>query len=1317
MLRRVLVGLTAVAVVVVACQGTPEPVAATEGVPARSREDLWSQGPSMATGRSQFSTTLLLNGKVLITGGLDDAGTELNSVELYDPVTRQFTTLPPMAAPHSAHTASMLHDGRVLIVGKGGPAEILTLLPDGGASFTSALFPNAAHQWHTATVLDDGRVMIVGGDPTGKACDRFALDAGWQPCAPTNEPHRGAAATIVNLPGGGRQLMVVGGGPASDGGHDVVEFYDAVNDQWTTGGSFNALNSTNANDVLRYPTVFQLADGGVAVVGGTVNNNAETIWSYDLTRAAPYAIPKPWKMPDYCEASRGQVIQEPSGHLTRITGGSFDLNCGFDWTDARIFDLDLTQGPTLVTTQYATPGWAPTNREYQGAVLLPTGEIVVLGGMARNGSISSACLATQQTWGDAWWFDAMQGRDSFTALPSLPAPGWAHHTMTLLATGQVLLAGGDPGSGSIGGTTILSGSTWAPDAGPTLTTARSRHTATLLTDGRVLLAGGLDSAATTATAELYDPVTNQVTATASPLNAARQDHAAISLPDGRVLLIGGRDASGTALDSGEVFDPATGTFRLLPGLLPAPRYGLAVVSLADGRLFVIGGAQALNSAPLKGVFIDPVTLVASATQTTNMSIAHVFPGVVVVGNQVYVVDGTDAAGTVLSVADVYDVTAGSWSNLMLGAAQAGVSVTRLLNDRLLSLGGTGSAQVLIDTKQATRFAAAGSNGIHNFATAAVVPDGRVLVVGGAGLPSSIELYEEGRTPTAAWRPTLTSPGTVVAGARVRLVGAGLTGRVEGSGGGTLSSPTNYPFVTFESPGGDRVQLAVAAWTATSVDVDVPAVLIGQGWLRVTVGAIASVAVPVRVLRSMGASCALGSDCVGAVACAGTPTICTMPVVDGGTGGGGGTTGGGGGTTGGGGGTTGGGGGTTGGGGGSTGGGGGSTGGGAGTGGGGSTGGGSAAGGGGAMGGGGGTTGGGSATGGGSESDGGTGGGGGVALMSCGCEAGGASGGWLAFLVLGLIATRARDRRAWRVAGVVAVLLAPTLARAGERVAMLPLRALNGAKADLARVFTVQLGHEIATRGFKVMTPDDIEALLGVERQRQVLNCADAQCNAEIANALGSRFVISGSIANVGTTVVVELSRIDSSSGGVDQRFSQRLKNATEESILDVIAPAVAALFPGSAGVSGTGPGATTSTSGTDDASMRRFGVDARAQGVAPILSNDFRGNFGVLVTYRVLGFLELGAAALISTTPGGAVHAGLVIGSADWVVHPLVVLEVPLLAAAGSVAVGLTGALGIEWKPVPLLAVRAEVPTMYFFTPDTNPRFFLLGSVSVGVRL
>src|SRR5437773_1626071 len=104
--------------------------------------------------------------------------------------------------------------------------------------------------------------------------------------------------------------------------------------------------------------------------------------------------------------------------------------------------------------------------------------------------------------------------------------------------------------------------TWAPTGA--MVEARGGNTVTLLADGKVLVAGGTTggtAARTLVSAELYDPLSATWTATGS-MNEARTGHAAVMLLDGRVLVVGGARSDTyfprDLLTSAELFDPLSG---------------------------------------------------------------------------------------------------------------------------------------------------------------------------------------------------------------------------------------------------------------------------------------------------------------------------------------------------------------------------------------------------------------------------------------------------------------------------------------------------------------------------------------------------------------------------------------------------------------------------------------------------------------------------------------------------------------------------------------------------------------------------------------
>src|SRR4051812_3635631 len=108
------------------------------------------------------------------------------------------------------------------------------------------------------------------------------------------------------------------------------------------------------------------------------------------------------------------------------------------------------------------------------------------------------------------------------------------HTATLLPSGDVLIAGGMNGNGSyFANCEVYSPAANRFSAAPSMSATRVGHTATLLANGKVLIAGGYNGDYLQS-AELYDPPTRQFTPTGR-LTMPRSEQVAVRLDNGKVL--------------------------------------------------------------------------------------------------------------------------------------------------------------------------------------------------------------------------------------------------------------------------------------------------------------------------------------------------------------------------------------------------------------------------------------------------------------------------------------------------------------------------------------------------------------------------------------------------------------------------------------------------------------------------------------------------------------------------------------------------------------------------------------------------------------
>ena len=200
----------------------------------------WASTGTLNTPRTAHTATLLQNGQVLVTGGEDLAHNALSSAELYNPATGKWTVTAAMATARMEHTATLLPNGEVLVAG-GSNSQTLILAsaelynPSTGR-WTSTGGMTIARAAHGATLLSNGEVLVAGGatpnDLSGNTAELYDPSRGtWRATNSMPNYHPLALTTLRD----GRALKVDASGSTGAPG----EIYDPSTGQWTlTAGTY-----------------------------------------------------------------------------------------------------------------------------------------------------------------------------------------------------------------------------------------------------------------------------------------------------------------------------------------------------------------------------------------------------------------------------------------------------------------------------------------------------------------------------------------------------------------------------------------------------------------------------------------------------------------------------------------------------------------------------------------------------------------------------------------------------------------------------------------------------------------------------------------------------------------------------------------------------------------------------------------------------------------------------------------------------------------------------------------------------------------------
>ncbi len=296
--------------------------------------------------------------------------------------------------------------------------------------------------------------------------------------------------------------------------------------------------------------------------------------------------------------------------------------------------------------------------------------------------------------------------------------------------------------GLIASTTLLiaqSSGAWTNTG--TLNTPRTAHTATLLASGQVLVVGGENAARTFLTsAELYNPGTGNWAVTGSTATP-RLDHTATLLPNGEVLVAGGYLGLNSQYQAiytatAELYNPSSGTWKTT-GSMTVPRALHGATLLPNGQVLVAGGTNATTNAEL----YDPSK--GTWTQTGSLPNFHLFALTLLRDGRALAVDESDSSYT---PGQLYDSSTRKWkATTQMYYSHAGVSTALLTNGNMLVYGNKFSCYAAEFYNPSTNIWARTQGQCGNaisFGPLALLGNGKVLLAGG------VVVYSGKSFPTA-----------------------------------------------------------------------------------------------------------------------------------------------------------------------------------------------------------------------------------------------------------------------------------------------------------------------------------------------------------------------------------------------------------------------------------------------------------------------------------------------------------------------------------------------------------------------------------------
>lgn len=219
-------------------------------------------------------------------------------------------------------------------------------------------------------------------------------------------------------------------------------------------------------------------------------------------------------------------------------------------------------------------------------------------------------------------------------------------------------------------------------------------------------------------------------------------------------------------------------------------------------------------------------------------------------------------------------------------------------------------------------------------------------------------------------------------------------------------------------------------------------------------------------------------------------------------------------------------------------------------------------------------------------------------------------------------------------------------------------------AGEGELYSELLAQELTRHGFRLQTARDVSAVLGLERQKQLMGCSETSCLGELASAIGADGLVLGDVGKLGQGYVVNVKVLLAKDGTAVALFSDQCAEGEVPGVLRRAARALSeqlsTLWPRQPPLEVSAPAPAPSLTARLD---RRWALATGAVGLAGLVTG-------------ILCHAEAGAqwATLIETPSITSARAAVLRGQTDQAVGNAAVI----LGAAGLLATGLIYFLGGE---------------------------------------